>query len=148
MSGDNLSAISMYQACLMHSRAERVLKTIVAKHLKSFEITRMEWIVVATLDSNKRAAGYTMSELSEVLDIKLSQLTILTSGVVALGMAKQVTSPNDKRTKLVTITPKGKKLIDKIEKSMRQALREWLSDIPRDQLTSYMQTLKLLGEAA
>lgn len=143
-----MSTMTMYQACLMHSRAERVLKTIVAKHLKNFGITRMEWIVLASLESNTKVGGYTMSELSQVLDIKLSQLTILSGGIISSGLAKQVTSHSDKRTKLVTITPKGKKLVEQIDASMRQALREWLSHISRAQLINYMQTLKLLGEVA
>ena len=137
---------TMYQACLMHSRAERVLKTIVAKHLKQYKITRMEWIVISTLDAGSDKAGYTMSSLSKILDIKLSQLTILVTGTCKLGLSKQVTSPNDRRIKLVTITPKGKKLVDKTEQTMRTAMREWLSSIPRDKLSAYMQTLDMLGK--
>jgi DNA-binding MarR family transcriptional regulator len=145
MTSKDMSEITMFQACLMHSRAERILKTIVAKHLKKYELTRMEWIVLAALDSNPAAGGYSMSELSRILDIKLSQLTILTSGVLDKDYAKQVTSAKDKRTKLITITPKGSKLIASIEKSMRQAMHEWLQDIPREKLKAYMETLVLLG---
>lgn len=130
----------------MHSKAERVLKTIVAKHLKQFDITRMEWIVLATIDSNETAGGYTMSELSKILDIKLSQLTILIAGICANGFTKQVSSEEDRRTKYVTITPKGSRLIVKIDKTMRSAMREWLSEIPRQNLKNYMATLDLLGK--
>lgn len=147
MSGQ-LTSATMYQACLMHSRAERVLKTIVAKHLKNYKITRMEWVVLATLDSNTGASGYSMSALSQILDVKLSQLTILTSGISDAGLAKQVSPPNDKRTKLISATPKGSKLIDSIEKSMRSAMSEWLRDIPRDDLKAYMKTLDMLGKTA
>lgn len=148
MASKDLSEITMYQACLMHSRAERMLKTIVAKHLKEYKLTRMEWIVLASLESNTAAGGYSMSELSSILDVKLSQLTILTSGMVDNGLAKQVTSAKDKRTKLITITAKGSKLIGSIEKSMRQAMREWLEDIPRSKLKVYIETLDMLGKTA
>lgn len=142
----NLSDVSMYQACLLHSRAERVLKGYVSRHLEAWDITRMEWLVLASVAEQPRSpSGHTMGQVAELLDVRLSQLTALVSNMIASGLITQKTAEHDRRTRYLTITPRGQKFLDDIEKNMRSVMREWLGDIPREQLELYMQTVKKLG---
>lgn len=141
-----LSSYSMYEACLLHSRAERVLKAIVGNHLKKYSLTRMEWIVLSTLNNFGKPKRMSMSELSKILDINLSQTTILIGRLSRQKLVEQRTSTKDKRTKILKITAKGSALIVEVEETMRGAMREWLSDVPRQQLKTYMATLQLLSK--
>ncbi len=95
----------------MHSRAERVLKGIVSGHLEKWGITRMEWLVLATVaEKSKNKQGHTMSDLAYVLNVTLSQLNALTNRMNAEQFIEQETATKDKRFKFVRVTPKGKKL--------------------------------------
>lgn len=142
----NLGEISMYQACLLHSRAERVLKGYVSKQLEAWDITRMEWLVLASVaEPSKTAPGHTMSEIAEQLDVRLSQLTALVGSMIANGLVTQKTAEHDRRTRYLAITSRGRKFLDDIEVNMRSAMRDWLGEIPKDQLAVYMNTVKELG---
>ncbi len=145
----DLHSLTMYQACLMHSRAERVLKGIVSGHLEKWGITRMEWLVLATASEKSRnRQGHTMSELAYVLNVTLSQLNALTNRMYAEQFIGQEAATKDKRFKFVSITPKGKKLLAEIELNMCDKMRQWLKGIDYDSLTIYMETLQQLGTIA
>ena len=136
----------MYQACLFHSRAERYLKGLVSTHLGEWGITRMEWLVLATVnDTSRHEEGHTMGEIARILDIRLSQLTSLVNRLNHAGYISQLISEKDKRTKYVRTTLKGSSLIEGIDIAMRTAIKDWLSNIRQDQLASYMQTVIELG---
>lgn len=137
----------MYQACLLHSRAERVLKGLVSKQLESWDITRMEWLLLATVsEPSKVAAGHTMGEVADKLDVRLSQLTALAGKLNESKLLAQAVAKHDRRTRYLKITPKGSKFLNDIEGDMRSAMRDWLAGIPREQLATYMQTVKQLGD--
>jgi DNA-binding MarR family transcriptional regulator len=142
----DLSGITMYEACLLHSRAERVLKGLVSANLEDWNITRMEWLLLATVaEPSKALDGHTMGEISDALDIRSSQATALLSRLTEANYLSQKVAKQDKRTRYVQITKKGQRLLDDIENEMRAAMRQWLGAIPRDQLKVYMKTVKQLG---
>ncbi len=142
----NLSEVSMYQACLMHSRAERVLKGYVSRQLEVWDITRMEWLVLASVAETPQVdAGHTMGEIADQLDVRLSQLTALVTKMIATNLVTQKVAEHDRRTRYLAITPKGRKLLDEIETTMRSAMREWLGNIPKDRLAIYLRTVEELG---
>lgn len=136
--------MTMYQACLLHARADRHLRGLVSAHLEQFKITRMEWLLLAACNSAPYGEG--MSALARVLDVSLPQITALAMSLVDAGLIQQSTDRQDKRARIITITSKGQELIVAIEKSMRGALREWLAFIPRPQLEVYMHTVQLLAD--
>lgn len=144
----DISKLSMYEACLLHSRAERVLKNIVSNHLNERNITRMEWLVLATLcEAEHQHLGLAMSEVADILDVTLSQLTALTIKMRAAGYMEQTVSSTDKRVKILKATRSGMDVIVAIEMSMRSTMHDWLSGIERPELVSYLTTLRQLGSA-
>lgn len=142
----NLSELTMYEACVLHSRAERVLKSIVSSHLEVWKLTRMEWLVLATLGTrDNRHQGLTMTEVAEVLDVTLPQLNALTSKLIAMNYMKQTQSGSDKRIKVLQVTKTGHNAITALEKDMRNAMKEWLKDVELHDINNYMHTLQILG---
>lgn len=136
----------MYEACLLHSRAERVLKGLVAENLERWNLTRMEWLLLAAAsEPSKASTGHTMTEIAETLDIRLSQATALVSKMLEARILTQKVATHDRRTRYVAATAKGKRLLQDIENDMRGVMRQWLGAIPRDQLTTYLLTVKQLG---
>jgi DNA-binding MarR family transcriptional regulator len=141
-----LNDLTMYKACLLHSKSERVLKGLVSKTLDDWDLNRMQWLLLATSDTpSNHPLGHTMSELADILDIKMSQVTALMSSMVEAKLISQQVSNEDRRTRYVKTTRRGKKLLEEIEKGLRKAMRQWLGEIPRDQLAIYMKTVQELG---
>lgn len=141
-----LSEVTMYQVCLLHSRAERVLKSYISAQLETWNITRMEWLLLATVhEKPKLAAGHTMGQVAETLDVRLSQVTALATKMNNGKLISQKVAKHDRRTRYLKITKRGEKLLEEIEAGMRKAMKAWLAGIPRDQLTAYMDTVRQLG---
>lgn len=132
----------------MHAKAERNLKEVVSTHLRNFDLTRLEWLVLATCCEKKHElpGGHTMGDISRVLDIKLSQCTQLVDSLQRGKLVMQMPFKDDKRIRLVTATAKGLRVHRETEDTMRQAMKQWLKGIPRDRLAIYLQTVDLLGE--
>ncbi len=140
-----VSELTMYQACLLHSRADRTLRGVVTSHLEQFKITRMEWLLLAAIvESDSKALS--MTDLAQILSVSLPQVTALVTNLLKDGLVKQREAKHDRRSRFVSASAKGRTLISKIEMSMRNTLREWLADIPRPQLEVYMLTVKQLAE--
>jgi len=134
----------MYQACLLHTRTDRALRAVVSSHLKKFGVTRMEWLLLASI-KEALTEGAGMTTLAVALDVSLPQITALSVNLQRNGLIRQQADPNDRRAKIILVTQKGSKLITNIEVSMRSALKDWLAGIPMPQLEAYMNTVQQLA---
>lgn len=136
--------ITMYEACLLHSRADRTLRLIVAKQLEQYHITMMEWLLLGSVQQGPKE-GVTMSSVAATLDVTLPQVTALTTRLSKNKFVKQKISRQDRRSRRLTMTPLGKKLLESVEDEARKVLRDWVADIPTDQLLSYLKTEEILA---
>lgn len=138
-SNDPENTVTMYEACLLHTRADRTLRLILAKELEQFDITMMEWLLLGTVQQGPKE-GVNMSSLASTLDVTLPQVTALTTGLLKQKLVKQKISRQDRRSRRLIITNAGKKLLSAVEDDARDALREWVSGIPDSQLQAYLKT--------
>ncbi|HTE21519.1 MAG TPA: MarR family transcriptional regulator [Candidatus Limnocylindria bacterium] len=136
--------VSMYEACLLHSRADRALRLLVSRQLEQFNVTMMEWLLLGATQGGPKE-GMTMSAAASALDVTLPQVTALTASLTKLKLLKQKISRQDRRSRRLITTSAGKKLLAEIEGAVNTAMQEWVADIPPGQLQTYMQTLKLLA---
>lgn len=137
--------ITMYEACLTHSRADRSLRMLVSRQLESFEVTMMEWLLMGVVCHGPKR-GITMTDAASTLDVTLPQVTALTAGLTKAKLLKQKISTQDRRSRRLVCTSAGKQLLEETETAANDALSEWLSDIPKEQLDAYTATIKILAE--
>ncbi len=142
---DKENNINMYEACLMHARADRALRLVVSKHLEQFGLTMMEWLLMATVCCSPKR-GMTMSDVAAALNVTLPQVTALANNLVRSKFIKQKVNTSDKRSRYLSATVAGKRLIEKVEVAIDATLREWLKDIPEAQLKEYISTVELIAE--
>lgn len=135
----------MYEACLLHSRADRALRVVVSRQLEQFNVTMMEWLLLGVVTTGPKE-GLTMSLVASSLDVTLPQVTALTASLTRGKLIKQKVSRQDRRSRRLLSTPAGKRLLDDIEQAINGAMHEWLSEIPREQLKQYFETVKLLAK--
>lgn len=135
---------TMYEACLQHARADRALRAVVSGQLEGLKITMMEWLLLGIV-ANGPEKGLSMSAVAQSLDVTLPQVTALVSNLVKQRLVKQKTQSYDRRSRHVMATAKGKALLEQIEASVGSAMRNWLEDIPKQQLVAYFDTVKQLA---
>lgn len=136
---------SMYELCLMHARADRAMRVVVNDQLEPGRITMMEWLALGVV-SNGPQQGLSMTRIANTLNVTLPQVTALINGLVKLRLIKQKVLDSDRRGRQVIITLKGKRILAKLEGNIAAAMRQWSKDIPKDQLYTYIQTVRELAK--
>ncbi len=115
-----------------------------SKQLEQSQVTMMEWLLMGVVCHGPKQ-GITMSDAAGTLDVTLPQVTALTAGLTKSKLLKQKISRQDRRSRRLICTPAGKQLLDETETAANAALREWLSDIPDEQLDAYLKTIEILA---
>ncbi|WNJ19587.1 MarR family transcriptional regulator [Pontibacter sp. G13] len=82
-----------------------------------------------------------MKAIGERFKIKFSTLTSLVDKIERLNLVKRVNSKEDRRSILVTITKKGKRMLDEYNSQVR-ILAERIAEISREEnLPEFVETL-------
>lgn len=139
-----LDDIKMYETCLVHTRADRVLRTITNNLLAEFNITMMEWLLLGVVSEANRS-GITLSDIAKRLDVSQPQVTALMDKVVTQRLVRQKVHKQDRRSRTAVLTIKGKRLLDNIETSFKEFMKTWLSEIPEDQLAAYASLVQRIA---
>ena len=140
---EKFSLPTMYELCLMHARADRVLRAVVAKQLESQKLTMMEWLALCVVVAGPKK-GVSMSHIAYKLDVTLPQVTSLVGKLLEAKMTKQKILVSDRRGRQVVCTKRGKNAVAKLEKNIAGAVKIWSKDIDRDQLRAYILTISQL----
>lgn len=137
--------MNMYESCLLHARADRALRALVGLKLEQYKLTMMEWLLLGVVNSGP-PEGMSMSSVAQTLDVTLPQVTALANKLLNQKLVKQKTQTKDRRSRFIRTTSKGAGILDEIEQTLTVTLKEWLSEIPRDQLEQYMLTIEWLAK--
>lgn len=141
---EETKAVTMYDTCLTQSRADRALRVVMSRQLEDFNVTMMEWLLMGVVCHGPKQ-GITMSDAAATLDVTLPQVTALTAGLTKAKLLKQKVSRQDRRSRRLVCTQAGKQLLDETEVAANNALQDWLSDIPGEQLQAYLKTIETLA---
>ena len=136
--------LTMYEACLLHSRADRALRTVISRHLEQFDLTMMEWLLLATVRQGPKE-GLTMTAIANTLDVTLPQVTALSASLSRAKLIRQKVSRQDRRSRRLVMTTTGQKLLGEVDQAIDSSFVDWTADIPVDQLGVYLETVKQLA---
>lgn len=126
---------------LMHD-VSRLRRKVFDEVMKPEGITRSQWWVMAHLS---RHDGMSQSDLADVLDLGRAALGGLVDRLEALGFVRRGADDQDRRTKLVLLTPEGRAMIERMRvKSdiMSEAILQGLSVAQRHELADMLGTVK------
>jgi DNA-binding MarR family transcriptional regulator len=140
----SIPSISMYQACLLHSRADRVLRSLVAGQLEALKVTMMEWLLLGVVGEGPDN-GMSLSDIAKRLDVSQPQVTALMTKVSKQRLVRQKVQRHDRRSRHVVLSTRGQRMLDLIEDAIATRLKEWLADVPREQLKHYIQTIEFIS---
>lgn len=117
---------------LVHD-VSRLRKTVFDNALRPIGVTRSQWWVLANL-SRHRGEGMMQTELAKLMDVGKVTLGGLIDRLEAGGLVKRMADPVDRRANRVVMTPKGVKLLEKIQKTAAVVNDKLLAGIPRQDI--------------
>lgn len=139
-----LLAQSTYRAGLIQSRAYRALHGFLAGQLEGFGLTVPEWSCLGVLfeaDGSLRP-----SEIATELGIKQPVCTVLIKKMEHKRLVSRRLDHEDSRVTNISITKSGQKLTARIEQDLRLAMRTFLADVDRAELTVYLAVLEKIAQ--
>lgn len=95
---------------LIHD-VSRLRRKAFDRHIKALKVTRSQWWVLAYVS---RRDGMAQTQLAEHLDVGKVAIGGLIDRLERSGLAKRVPDDQDRRIKRIFLTPKGKKLVERL----------------------------------
>ena len=121
----------------------RLLRTYADHRAAAFGITRAQWAVMARLD---RQEGLKQSELAEMLDLQPITLTRLLDRLSECGLIERRPDPNDRRAKLLYLTPKAKPLLEQLGDLGEELMTTALAGVEREHIEMMVTKLAIVKE--
>jgi DNA-binding MarR family transcriptional regulator len=136
-----LNALSLY---LSHTKADRQLRALLDKSLKSHNLSLMHWLVLSSLAKFK--TGLTMTEIADLLGVNLPQATSLINYLKNEHLVIQKADRQDRRQKQVVISVKGRALLRLVNPSINSLVEALLKSIPANHLVFYNRVVNQLSK--
>jgi DNA-binding MarR family transcriptional regulator len=97
-------------------RTYGLLGRIMQPYFAGFGISGAQWGVLRTLHRAETAqeAGLRLRDLSERLIVRPPSVTGVVNGLTRMGLVRCSTAPDDRRAKQVSLTSKGRRLLQRI----------------------------------
>jgi MarR family transcriptional regulator, transcriptional regulator for hemolysin len=121
----------------------RMLRTYADHKAGQFGVTRAQWAVLVRLD---RFEGLKQSELAEMLDLQPITLTRLLDRLAECGLIERRPDPNDRRAKLLYLTPKAKPLLDQLGELGNELMGTSLAGVDREHIELMVAQLAIVKE--
>ncbi|WP_308557452.1 MarR family transcriptional regulator [uncultured Lactobacillus sp.] len=109
----------------------------------SLNITGTQMSVIDFL-SNMPDYTASQNEIEQEFDIRRSTTTIMLQRMEKRGLIERITSPNDKRQKLVKLTEKAQTLVEKIHEYMKQDDLKLRANFTNEELEITRKVLELI----
>lgn len=136
--------MNMYDICLLHARSDRALRAAIATKLEASRITMMEWLLLGIIADGPEK-GCNMSEIARALHVTLPQVTALVNKLMPLKLVKQKSASTDRRSRLVSLTSKGRLVYEDSRAVLGDAQSKLLPFSAAD-MEIYLKVLTALSE--
>jgi MarR family transcriptional regulator, transcriptional regulator for hemolysin len=121
----------------------RMLRTYADHKASQFGITRAQWVVLVRLD---RFEGLKQAELAEMLDLQPITLTRLLDRLAECALIERRPDPNDRRAKLLFLTPKAKPLLEQLGDLGETLMTTALTGVEREHIEMMVTKLATVKE--
>ena len=109
---------------------------------ETFGVTLPRFDLMAQLD--RAGAGMTLGQLSQRMMVSNGNVTGLVERLVVQGLVDRRSSPNDRRSQIVSLRPEGRRVF----RAMARANADWMGEMFADLSSAEAETLmRLLGKA-
>ena len=142
MSTPRAIQLATYEAGMLQAAANRNLNTFLTNALKSSNITVSEWSALGILATTGESRP---SDIAAIMDVKTPMATRIIQSLCEKSLVAEQKVSEDQRGKMIVLTAAGKKLLDEEEIIVRGGMREYMKDVPREDLIGYLRVIEYLA---
>ncbi|HLF20642.1 MAG TPA: MarR family transcriptional regulator [Bacteroidota bacterium] len=124
------------------ARAFSTFNKLTAEHIWTFGLTQPQFGALETLG---HLGPMTIGELCKKQLVSGGNMTVVIDNLTEQGLATRVTSKEDRRAYIVKLTPKGKKLFQKIFANHAEVVAKAASVLSDEEQAELGKLLKKLG---
>lgn len=125
----------------------RLQQIAVAIFLQETEATGITPVQYAALQTVGNQPGIDQRSLARAIGFDTSTIAAVIDRLEARALLQRAVSPQDRRVRLLTLTPAGQQALDAVLPGMRRAQERMLEPLPRAERAEFMRMLKLLVTA-
>jgi DNA-binding MarR family transcriptional regulator len=122
-------------------RLQQISLALFMDETKEFDITPVQYSAILAIDSH---AGIDQTALCNIIAIDRSTIGDVITRLKRKKLVKRTIGLKDRRTKVLYLTPAGRKLIDDIEFSVQATQKRILAPLTFNERTALMRMLKKL----
>jgi DNA-binding MarR family transcriptional regulator len=126
--------------CWMLSRASHVLMTEMTAALEDLGISPREHAVLSTA----LAGVHTQSEIARLVGLDKTTMVVTVDELERAGLAERRADPDDRRARLIVVTPAGKRKVAEADKIKERVQSDVLSDLPERDRAALLRALSRL----
>jgi len=135
-------SLPSYTSSILLTKAYRIIRATAYDCLDRHGINATQWSILGLVHEAKN--GITLSVVADNLGVKKPLITLLVDGMVEQDLIERKPNKEDSRSKLLFMTPNGKKLIKNMEAEIQdvfQPLFEGVSDHSFSVYTGVLETI-------
>jgi DNA-binding MarR family transcriptional regulator len=111
-------------------------KQLISGDLKEYTLRQLYYIEL--LNKNQ---GISVSDLSKILDVKKSTVSVAINQLIDLGIITKIQSSKDKRFYSLQLTPKGKNIIDKHMQIHKNTIKKILEILDPEEVDNFIHII-------
>ncbi len=125
----------------------RLQQIAVAIFLQETEGTGVTPVQYAAMQTVANVPGTDQRSLARSIGFDTSTIAGVVDRLEARGLLQRSASPDDRRVRLLTLTPEGQALLDEVTPGMQRAQLRMLAPLPKEQRADFMRMLRVLVSA-
>ena len=122
-------------------RLQQISLALFMDETKEFEITPVQYSAILAIDNHP---GVDQTALCNIIAFDRSTIGDVVTRLERKKLIKRTPGANDRRTKLLYITPAGRKLIEDIEPAVQSTQKRILEPLTMNERTTLVRMLKKL----
>lgn len=134
--------LTTYNTGLLQAKAYRALKHHTHSILKPYNISSLDWALLGVLFD--QVNGYKLNELSQLLGIEPPFASVMVGALEEKKLVQRISSEEDKRAKVITLTQTGRELVPVIEQDLRKKMKFLLKGTNLPSVYAYIQVLNTI----
>jgi len=124
-------------------RMAEVFKRSVSATFRKYKLSFPQYNVLRVLDATKNGQNR-ITNVSRIMLVPSANMTGIAKRLEKSGLLTRTSDPRDERVTLLTITPKGRTLLAKIEKERDQHMNTMLRGFSEDEKQDLLGKVKRL----
>lgn len=126
---------------LLNQAAEATSQAFHATYKSSYGLTRTQWRVLANIG---KFGAMTARDICAISHIEKTKVSRSVAALESDGLVSRQNSPSDRRTEILSLTPKGRQIFDELGQraiAYDKALRDWLGGQAVAELDEHLRRL-------